>query len=266
MHRAREYQRNFCFLVALAYLGLATAGNAVAADTFDGTYTGPRRVIRDDNSAGCSLAPNPHMVLTVKNDHFVIAWGIVLPVDVDADGTFDKSVIWSAHGVERIDGKITGDKLEADLGDARCVVHLSLQKSSSEEDSIWFSVHPDLCTQMGGEPAGIDTQRNMPLCKISREACPSVPGYQVVTRPSQVRANTIVTVCEKDLSGLANELLFPVARGDRQGCDKGRGHMQDMGEADYCLISMSDCVSRGGHPEVGKAGPAGRRICRGLKD
>ena len=103
----------------------------------------------------------------------------------------------------------------------------------------------------------------MPLCKISKEACPNVPGYQVVTRPSMVRANAIVTVCEKDLSALANELLFPVPPGDRQGCDNGRGHMQDMGEEDYCLISMSDCVSRGGHPEMGKSGPAGRRILLG---
>ena len=53
MRRTRERKRNFGFLVALACLGLATAGNAVAADTFDGTYTGPRRVIRDNNSAGC---------------------------------------------------------------------------------------------------------------------------------------------------------------------------------------------------------------------
>ena len=57
-----------------------------------------------------------------------------------------------------------------------------------------LGLHPDQCAQMGGEPAWFDTRRNMPLCKISKEACPNVPGYQVVTRPSMVRANAIVTL------------------------------------------------------------------------
>jgi hypothetical protein len=107
-------------------------------------------------------------------------------------------------------------------------------------------------------------------CVMSPRDCTQKPGWQVIERDvinPLIARGTRVIACSHTRPDLVNELYFPVAPGDQQGCDRGRGQMQDMmWHQKFCLISMSDCVRRGGHPEVGKAGPTGRRVCRGVKD
>ena len=67
--------------------------------------------------------------MTVQNDTFVKNFGVALQVAVNTDGSFYKSRMKYSPVVAEIKGSITDGDLEADVGNAWCVVHLSLKKS-----------------------------------------------------------------------------------------------------------------------------------------
>lgn len=88
-------------------------------------------MIRDDK-VSCSRADNDHMMLRIRNNRVDVAWGrLALQVDIITDGSFDTTALrqWANKPiVDDINGKITGDTLEADIGNSRCSGHLSLKK------------------------------------------------------------------------------------------------------------------------------------------
>ena len=116
----------------IAGLGLASAGPAIAAGSFDGTYRGAETVTMTNNSSDCLSIKQDHMALTVADNKFVRHWGVAaLPVEIAPDGTFSSSVVVSTKPQLRqaqIKGKITGGNLEADIGTDLCSGHMSLKK------------------------------------------------------------------------------------------------------------------------------------------
>jgi hypothetical protein len=115
----------------IAGLGLAVAGPAVSAGSFDGTYRGAQSVTLNNNSSDCANIKQDNMALTVTDNKFVRHWGVAtLPVDVAPDGSFSSSVVVSNRPLRQaqIKGKIAGGNLEADIGTDLCAAHLSLKK------------------------------------------------------------------------------------------------------------------------------------------
>jgi hypothetical protein len=121
------------FLGALACCGLALAAPAGAAGSFDGTYKGTQTVLRTNNTQACNSLAKDDLALVVKDNHFSRGWyEVVVGVDVAPDGTDHQSVqttIGRRMAIVQVDGKITGPKLEADIGTSTCAAHLSLTKS-----------------------------------------------------------------------------------------------------------------------------------------
>jgi hypothetical protein len=118
-------------LLIIAGLGLAFAGPAVSAGSFDGTYRGAETVTQTNNSSECLSIKQDHMALTVTDNKFVRHWGVAtLPVEIAPDGTFSSSVVVSNRPLRQaqIKGKITGGDLEADVGTELCAGHMSLKK------------------------------------------------------------------------------------------------------------------------------------------
>ena len=119
------------FAVPIA-VGLALAGTAGAASSFDGTYRGSQTVLRNSNYQGC--IDRTDIVLIIRNNHFTRQWvGNVIDVDVAGDGTFTKTASFEAgrnrQATLTVTGKIASASLEADIGSDRCRMHLSLRKS-----------------------------------------------------------------------------------------------------------------------------------------
>ena len=116
----------------IAGLGLAVAGPAVSAGSFDGTYRGAETLTLSNNSSDCLSIKQDHMVVTVTDNKFVRHWGVAtLPVEIAPDGTFASSVVVSTKPQLRqaqIKGKISGGNLEADIGTDLCSGHMSLKK------------------------------------------------------------------------------------------------------------------------------------------
>jgi len=120
----------------LLRLGLVIAvtvlcGKAIGAPSFDGVYKGTQQVILSENSGSCARGDPRPATLVVRNNHFQIRWLVVLELEVMPDGTFEGSRYSAAIGaitVVRMKGKITGDNLEADIGNQYCVQHFSLTK------------------------------------------------------------------------------------------------------------------------------------------
>jgi hypothetical protein len=114
-----------------AILAIAVANTTLAASSFDGTYRGTQRATLNNNSSDCANLNQEHMVVVVSDNKFVKHWGVAtLPVDIAADGSFSASVVVSNRPLRqaKITGKITGSKLEADVGTDLCAGHLSLTR------------------------------------------------------------------------------------------------------------------------------------------
>jgi hypothetical protein len=129
-HQSKD-RTPLCRALIVAGLGLAVAGPAVSAGSFDGTYRGSQRVTLNNNSSDCANIKQDNMVLTVTDNKFIRHWGVAtLPVDVAPDGTFSSSVVVSNRPLRQaqIKGKIAGGDLEADIGTDLCAAHLSLKK------------------------------------------------------------------------------------------------------------------------------------------
>ncbi len=125
--------RRFGPTLALVCLGMTLAMPAGAAGAFDGTYKGPQTVTRTNNTQPCNGLAKDDTVLAVQDSHFKRGWySTVLDVEVGADGKFHQTqsiVVGRRHEVLQIDGAITGNRLEADIGTSGCIAHLSLTKS-----------------------------------------------------------------------------------------------------------------------------------------
>jgi hypothetical protein len=116
----------------IAGFGLAFAGPAVSAGSFDGTYRGTQHATLNNNSSDCADLNHENTAVTVTDNKFVRHWGVAtLPVEVAPDGTFSAIVVVSTRPHLRqaqIKGKISGGNLEADIGTDLCAAHLSLKK------------------------------------------------------------------------------------------------------------------------------------------
>lgn len=122
----------------LGYLGLTigsllVAGTAFSAGAFDGTYIGSRRQTEDNNSSGCQNLSRDHARLVVKDNVASYTWATGPIVGtVQSDGSFEGYkqglATRGASPMFSLKGKITGTKLEADVGSTQCAVHLSLTK------------------------------------------------------------------------------------------------------------------------------------------
>jgi hypothetical protein len=126
--------RHLYFAVSIG-LTLALAGMAGAVGAFDGRYTGSQTPMYTLNECGYG-GFRDGITIVVKDNHFYRTWDrarLSLSVHVADDGTFEQSgsMYTYSHARPRmgsIRGKITGRNLEADLGDDRCMVHLSLKR------------------------------------------------------------------------------------------------------------------------------------------
>ena len=127
----KQRRSGLALLVLLAAPVLT--GPASAASPFDGRYVGPMKATTNDNSGYCKSADHDKVLLVVKDGIVKYKWGVDLEATVAADGSFsdDKPgmMIRGASPTISIKGKITGPKLEADVGSTRCAAHLSLTKS-----------------------------------------------------------------------------------------------------------------------------------------
>lgn len=114
---------------------LAVAGDAWAADTFDGVYLGKAFVTRANNDRGCGADDVPvNSKAVVKHNKFSRKWSsIMLHIEIAEDGSFSSSAYYRATKagvlVVTIEGRIVGDDLEADIGHLSCQFHLSLRRS-----------------------------------------------------------------------------------------------------------------------------------------
>ena len=124
------------FAIYLTFVGLVVSGLDVVATAqspglFDGVYKGSRKVVVDSSGPQCHLANRPDSV-TIKNSHFEVRFGPgTIDANVASDGSFSGST-WrpARHGLVTISlkGRIMGGRLEADIGEASCLAHLSLSK------------------------------------------------------------------------------------------------------------------------------------------
>ena len=122
------------FIVSLACLGLALAGPAGAAGSFDGTYKGTQRVMRSNNSQQCELLTDRTTWWSSSVTITSIAAGTrpSIGIDVSPDGTFHQTqmiTVGRRQAVVQVNGKITGASFEGDIGTDACAAHLSLTKS-----------------------------------------------------------------------------------------------------------------------------------------
>jgi hypothetical protein len=134
----------YCLHFALR-LGVALAltscrvGMISTAGPFDGTYKGSQTILRSDNGAECMHRDD--IAIAVRDGRFnwidnsVFVSTTILDVAITAEGSFSKwGSVWGLDGTiispVNIEGKITGNKLEADIdGGFSCISHLSLTKS-----------------------------------------------------------------------------------------------------------------------------------------
>ncbi len=127
----KQYLSGLALLLLLA--APAMPGPAGAASPFDGRYVGPMKATKNDNSGYCKSADHDNSVLIIKDGVVKYTWGVALEAKIAADGSFadDKPgvAIRGASPTISISGKITGPRLEADVGSSRCAAHLSLTKS-----------------------------------------------------------------------------------------------------------------------------------------
>jgi hypothetical protein len=123
-------------LTTLLGLGLLAgfgplANHATAAGPFDGTYSGPLRETRNNNSGYCTIPSATQIV--VANGMIKYKWGVPLETTVAADGSFSVDHVGmamrGAAAMISLKGRITGGTLEADVGSDRCAAHLSLKKA-----------------------------------------------------------------------------------------------------------------------------------------
>lgn len=116
-------------------IGFVLMGGAVlAAGSFDGTYAGPRTQTKGETIGKCQNLGRDRTMLIVKDNVATYTWATgPINAPVQADGSFEGRAqglaMAGASGSFILKGKITGPKLEADLGTTVCAVHLSLTKS-----------------------------------------------------------------------------------------------------------------------------------------
>ena len=117
--------------LGLAVGSMAAAGVVLAAGAFDGTYTGPRHQTKDSNSGYCRNVEVAQTKLVVADSMAMYTWGRgPINAPVKADGTFYVQVPgWRGGLPFELKGTITGNNLEADVGNNTCAGHLSLKKS-----------------------------------------------------------------------------------------------------------------------------------------
>jgi hypothetical protein len=103
---------------------------AVAANPFDGTYVGQRSITRGTESA-CGRAGSA--TLTVADGHVSREYGhATITSAVGPDGSFSASAQYMLSprvNTARIEGRISGEALEADVEGYACKFHYSLKKT-----------------------------------------------------------------------------------------------------------------------------------------
>jgi hypothetical protein len=115
-------------------LGLTMAvGLAAAAGPFDGTYSGSRRETKSNNSGFCQNINRDQTQLVVANGVASYPWAKkTFEAPVKSDGTFEitgQGLAMAGASSITLKGKITGNNMEADIGNNSCAAHMSLKKS-----------------------------------------------------------------------------------------------------------------------------------------
>ena len=119
-------------LLGLAFGLLAFGDMALAASPFDGTYSGPRKETKSNNSSLCMNISRDQTQATVTDGVASYPWAkTTYQAPVKADGSFEITAAGLAiAGASSITfkGKITGNNMEADIGNNVCAAHMSLKK------------------------------------------------------------------------------------------------------------------------------------------
>ena len=110
---------------------IATAGASLAAGAFDGTYVGPQRETKNNNSGYCRNVTHDNAKLVVADGVAKYTWGgKLMEAPVKQDGTFYVLTDGFNGGPSwELKGKIAPGNLEADVGSVTCAGHLSLKKT-----------------------------------------------------------------------------------------------------------------------------------------
>jgi hypothetical protein len=105
--------------------------SASAAGPYDGTYVGIQRVSVGNNQSYC--VDSDHVEVNVADSKLVAMLGTFpLSAIISSDGSFDASQAqFGTTSPVRITGKITGEKLDFDMGGRRCNVHVSASRQTT---------------------------------------------------------------------------------------------------------------------------------------
>jgi len=127
--------RCLLLLVGAAICFALVGTRAPASSPFDGVYSGDQTTTR--GGAGSVICPNgPTTSITVSDGRFTAVYNsqnhIGVNLEIAADGSFSGTQRYGGGGgtMARVNGRITGNVLEADITGNTCAYHLSLKKQT----------------------------------------------------------------------------------------------------------------------------------------
>jgi hypothetical protein len=126
---AYRYKRHLMVSGTCGLLGLAAAGLTLAADTFDGVYSG-KRVLTKGTDPACPA--NEPVSVTIRGEALTFTnsalRNFVMGFEPHPDGSFGGISTGGRGGAVLIQGRIVGNVLDADVTDGPCEHHWHLTK------------------------------------------------------------------------------------------------------------------------------------------
>ena len=121
-------------VVVSGIICLTGLGSGLAADTFDGVYTG-RRVSKGGPSSECAAEVKVSVVIRSDTLKFTVGDrpSIVIGFSPRPDGSFRLMSAGIAGPAVFINGRIIGDVIDADVTNAPCEFHWQLTKEPSRQ-------------------------------------------------------------------------------------------------------------------------------------
>jgi hypothetical protein len=114
-------------------IGLAVAGSAWGADTYDGTYTGTRLLTKGPDQ---TCPGKEDVSVTIHGETLTFTNGSLrnegIMFDPRPDGSFGEISAGTGGSVVLIRGHMVGDVIEADVTNGPCEHHWHLKKQSGQ--------------------------------------------------------------------------------------------------------------------------------------
>jgi hypothetical protein len=120
-------------LIATTLVGCEPAPPAgVASSEFDGTYVGSIQLTGNSNAPTCFTAPAAQIVVVDgRLEYRHLGWFAIIRTVVYDDGSFHGSALNTYNSmVQNLEGKVSGNLIEAIAESPYCRNHLTLKKVS----------------------------------------------------------------------------------------------------------------------------------------